>query len=390
MHAERQKEEEQRKMDKARPDWNGKGLSIGELHVRAPIVQGGMGIGVSGYRLASAVAEAGGIGVLSAVGLGILKRDLEEDAPGIAEKSGESLGLTMLRREIRAARKRTKGVLGVNIMTAVSDFQEAARVAAEEGIDIIFSGAGLPLTLPECLAAGSRTKLVPIVSSAKAAKLIARRWKSAYGYVPDAFVLEGPKAGGHLGFSAEQIEDPAYRLQALLPQVLEEAERIGRESGKEIPVIAAGGIYTGADIAEMLALGAAGVQMATRFVATEECDADEAFKKAYVQCRKEDIAIIQSPVGMPGRAIWNTFLKEAREGKKRPEVCRNNCITPCPKTNAAYCISEALVHAFYGRLDQGFAFIGANGYRIREITTVEKLFKELEEGFRAAEGGQCG
>ncbi len=377
-------------MDRALFDWNGKGLSIGELHVRTPIVQGGMGIGVSGYRLASAVAEAGGIGVLSAVGLGLLKRDTDGDALEMPERSGESRGLTMLRREIRAARKRTKGVLGVNIMTAVSDFQAAAKTAAEEEIDIIFSGAGLPLTLPECLASGSRTKLVPIVSSAKAAKLIARRWMSTYGYPPDAFVLEGPKAGGHLGFSEEQIEDPAYQLQVLLPQVVEEAQRIGRESGKKIPVIAAGGIYTGADIAEMLALGAAGVQMATRFVATEECDADEAFKKAYIQCRKEDIAIIQSPVGMPGRAIRNAFLGEAKEGKRHPEICRNNCITPCPKREAAYCISEALVNAFYGRMDQGFAFVGANGYRIREITTVEKLFKELEEGFRAAEGGQCG
>jgi len=345
-------------------DWKGKGLSIGDLHVSTPIVQGGMGIGISGHRLASAVANEGGIGVISAVGLGYMGRTLEG--------------------EIRKARALTKGVIGVNIMVAATEFMDLARTAVKEGVDVIFAGAGLPLNLPSALIRDSRTKLVPIVSSAKAAKLIARRWMTAYDYAPDAFVLEGPKAGGHLGFSPEQIDDPAYQLERLIGPVTEEARRIGAEAGKKIPVIAGGGVFTGADIADVLERGADGVQMATRFVATEECDADPAFKQAYVDCEKEDIGIITSPVGLPGRALRNSFLKEAEAGLRHPKGCSRHCITTCGGTKAPYCISSALINACYGRLDSGFAFIGANGYRIKEITTVHRLFEELGEEFRRA------
>ena len=279
-------------------DWNGKGLSMGELQVLSPIVQGGMGIGVSGHRLAAAVANAGGIGVISAVGLEYLGKNLRDEI-----------------RKARELSQGAKGAIGVNIMVAAAEFMDAAKTAVEEGVDVIFAGAGLPLKLPEALIEGCKTKLVPIVSSAKAAKLIARRWMTTYGYAPDGFVLEGPKAGGHLGFSREQIGDPAYQLEALIGPVAEEARRIGAEAGKVIPVIAAGGIFSGEDIATMMELGAAGVQMATRFVATEECAADLAFKQAYVDCTPEDIGIIESPVGMPGRALVNPFLNEAKAGR---------------------------------------------------------------------------
>ena len=369
-------------------DWNGKGLSVGSLKLPSPIVQGGMGIGISGSRLASAVANEGGIGVISAVGLGFMGRSVkDENLRKLAQKTGETLNITMLRQEIRRARELTKGVLGVNIMVAISEFAETAKAAAAEGIDIIFAGAGLPLSLPECLKKGSRTKLIPIVSSVKAAKLIARRWMNMYQYVPDGFVLEGPKAGGHLGFTRKQIEDPSYQLEELLPPLAEEAERLGREKGKKVPVIAGGGIYTGGDISKMLALGASGVQMATRFVATEECDADQAFKQAYVDCTKEDIAIIESPVGLPGRALMNSFLEEAKAGQRHPKVCTRHCITTCRKTAAPYCISSALINAFYGRMEHGFAFIGANGYRVDKIMTVHELFEELAENFCRTEGG---
>ena len=188
-------------------------------------------------------------------------------------------------------------------------------------------------------------------------------------------------AGGHLGFSKEQIEDPAYRLEALVPQVVAEVRKIEEETGKTIPVIAGGGVYTGADIYKILSLGASGVQMATRFVATEECDADIAFKQAYVNCTEEDIGIIESPVGLPGRALMNNFLSEAKQGLRHPKVCPRHCITTCGEENAPYCISSALISAYYGKLDNGFAFIGANGYRIKEIITVEKLFSELAAEF---------
>ena len=366
-------------------NWQGKGLCIGGLRASAPVVQGGMGVGISGKRLAAAVANQGGIGVISAVGLGFMGTPLT-DAHVIeaAGKNGETKNISVLRQEIRKARTMTKGILGVNIMVAISEFVQTARAAAEEGIDIIFAGAGLPMELPECLTDGSKTKLVPIVSSAKAAKLIFRRWNSRYHYVPDAFVVEGPMAGGHLGFSREQIDDPAFRLEELVPQVAAEVREMEEQTGRQIPVIAAGGVYTGADIYRMMKLGASGVQMATRFVATEECDADIAFKEAYINCKKEDIAIIESPVGMPGRALENDFLRAAKQGLKRPKVCPRHCIVTCGEEKAPYCISSALINAYYGRLDAGFAFVGANGYRVEQIVSVEQLMDELGTQFEEA------
>lgn len=363
-------------------DWHGKGLKIGDLKLPTPIVQGGMGVGVSGKKLAAAVADQGGIGVISAVGLGFMGTPLTD--PEIIEKAkqnGETRNISILRQEIRLAKQMTKGVLGVNIMVAISEFAQTAKAAVEEGIDVIFAGAGLPLDLPECLKDGGHTKLVPIISSAKAAKLIAKRWMSRHKYTPDAFVVEGPMAGGHLGFSKDQIEDPQFALDALVPQVVETVKTIEEESGKTIPVIAAGGIFTGQDIRRIMDLGASGVQMATRFVATEECDADIAFKEAYVNCTKDDIQIIESPVGLPGRALMNDFLRDAKKGLKHPKVCPRHCITTCGEEQAPYCISSALISAFYGKLNNGFAFVGANGYRIKEITTVGRLFEELGEEF---------
>lgn len=359
--------------------WPGDGFAIGDLQVAVPIVQGGMGIGVSGRRLATAVAQQGGIGVISAVGLGYLNMPCE-----ITAKDGESRNVTILRQELRKIRQHTSGIVGVNIMVAIREFTETARAAIEEGVDVIFAGAGLPLNLPSCLTENSRTKLVPIVSSAKAAKLIAKRWMSKYGYAPDAFVLEGPKAGGHLGFSVEEINDPGHQLEVLLPQVVQAAAEISQEAGKQIPVIAAGGVYTGEDIYQLQQLGAAGVQMATRFVATEECDADEAFKQAYINCTQEDIAIIKSPVGLPGRAIFNKFLAQAKDGLKRPKVCARHCITTCKEEASPYCISSALINAVQGRLEHGFAFVGANGYRVDRILTVQQLMQELADGYARA------
>lgn len=357
--------------------WPDKEFAIGDLQIPVPIVQGGMGIGVSARNLAVAVANQGGIGVMSAVGMGYLNIPCE-----IEPHEGDSRNITIMRQEIRKARQQTNGVLGVNIMVAIHEFTETATAAIEEGIDVIFAGAGLPLNLPSCLKEGSKTRLVPIISSAKAVKLIAKRWMTKYNYVPDAFVLEGPKAGGHLGFTAEQIDNPAYQLEVLIPQVVEAVREIEKETGKRIPVIAGGGIFSGADIYEAFELGADAVQMATRFVATEECDANEAFKQAYVNCKKEDIGIISSPVGLPGRAIQNEFLAQAKAGRKHPKVCARHCITTCKEEASPYCISSALLNAVHGRLEEGFAFIGANGYRIEQITTVPELIQELADGYR--------
>ena len=355
--------------------WNGKGLHIGDLTSALPIVQGGMGIGVSLSGLASAVANAGGIGVISAAGTGMNEPDYHSDFIGA--------NIRVLKEEIRKAREKTKGVLGVNIMVAMSNFAHMVKASLEEKIDVIFAGAGLPLDLPSYLSEGMRTKLVPIVSSARAAGFISKIWLKKYSYAPDAIVVEGPLAGGHLGFSPEQIGDEKFSLETIVADVVHEMKAIEEQAGKTIPVIAGGGVYTGADIHKILGLGAAGVQMATRFVTTDECDASDDFKQAYINCGQEDISLIQSPVGLPGRAIINDFLEEAGKGNKKPKACPYHCISSCKKEEAPYCISLALMNARKGKLKNGFAFAGANAWRADRIMPVQELMDILTREYNA-------
>ena len=329
-----------------------------------------MGVGISLSRLASAVACAGGIGVIASSGIGMKEPDFRSNYV--------EANIRALRREIRTAKSLTSGLLGLNVMMANTNHGDFFRTAIEEEIDFIFSGAGLPMTLPSYLNGSSHTKLAPIVSSARAASLICKRWLNKYDYLPDAVVVEGPKAGGHLGFSVEQIDDPNYTLEKLIPEVLTAVDEYSSRYGKAIPVIAAGGIYTGADIRAFLDMGASGVQMGTRFVATHECDADERFKQMYVDAKPEDIVIIKSPVGMPGRAIRNTFIDEVLSGEKKPYRCPYHCISTCDATNSPYCIARALISAQKGQLENGFAFCGANAHRITEIISVKELFGHLD------------
>lgn len=348
---------------------NMKSLAIGDLISKLPIIQGGMGVGISLSGLSAAVANCGGIGVISAAGIGLFEPD---SATNYIEAN-----IRALRKEIRKAKELTKGILGVNIMVALSNFADMVRTAIEEKIDIIFSGAGLPLNLPAFLDEARKTKLVPIVSSARAAGLIVKRWFEKYQYIPDAIVVEGPMAGGHLGFKPEQLDNPDYSLENLVTEVIEEMKPFEEKFQKAIPVIAAGGIYTGEDIYKFLQLGAAGVQMATRFVTTIECDASEDFKKTYINSRKEDIGIIKSPVGMPGRAIINKFIDDVNAGEKKPFKCPYHCIITCDHKNSPYCIALALLNAQKGNLKHGFAFAGENAYRAKEIVSVNELMDSL-------------
>ena len=354
-------------------------LRIGELVARLPIVQGGMGVGISLSGLAAAVANEGGIGVISAA----MIVSQEED---IATNPLEA-HIRALRREIRRAKESMRdGLLGVNVMMALSNVVDMVKTSVEEGVDIVFAGAGLPMDLPKHLFKGARTKLVPIISSARAATVILKRWMSSFSYSPDAVVVEGPKAGGHLGFKKEDIGDPGHRLEALVPQVLEAVRPFEREAGKSISVIAGGGIHSGEDIAEFLGMGASGVQMGTRFVATDECDADRGFKEAFLNAREEDIALIQSTVGLPGRAIRSEFLAEVEAGKKHPISCPFHCLVSCDPEKSPYCIALALVQAMKGRLRQGFAFCGANAWKIDRIVPVRELIRSLREGYARALG----
>ncbi|MCY6356786.1 NAD(P)H-dependent flavin oxidoreductase [Clostridium sp. ZS2-4] len=344
-------------------------LKIGELTAKLPIIQGGMGIGISLSSLASAVANAGGIGVISGVQIGYKEEDFETNTL--------NANIRALKKEIQKARKLSpNGILGVNIMVAATHYKELVLAAVKEKIDLIICGAGLPSDLPK-LIKGSNTKIAPIVSSGKAASVITRMWKKKFDYVPDLIVVEGHKAGGHLGFSSEELENSTAKdLHSIVKEVLSVVKPLEEEYNKHIPIVAGGGVFNGNDIAELIKIGAAGVQMATRFVATEECDAHINFKKAYVNAGKEDVIIIKSPVGMPGRAINNEFIKSLNSNNSSITKCYS-CIKHCDPAQTPYCISKALINAVNGNIDNALVFAGTNAYKIDKIVTVKELMDEL-------------
>lgn len=344
---------------------------IGNKEIRLPIIQGGMGIAVSLSGLASAVANEGGVGIISCAGLGLVY----PGTPGDYLKDC----IWGLKEEIRKTREKTRGIIGVNIMVALSNFSDMVRTSIAEKIDIIFSGAGLPLDLPSYLTSESQTALVPIVSSSRAAQVICNKWDKSYNYLPDALVVEGPKAGGHLGFKKTQIEDENYSLEKLIPSVIAVANQY--KAQKNIPVIAAGGIYTGADIYHFIKLGAAAVQLGSVFVTTKECDASDIFKQVYIDSSEKDIVIIDSPVGMPGRAINNEFIQKVNSGSERPRTCPFHCIKTCNCTQSPYCIIKVLYNAAKGNMKKGYAFAGANAYLAEKINTVKEVFETLKSEY---------
>jgi nitronate monooxygenase len=351
-----------------------KALKIGNLNIPVPVIQGGMGVGISLSGLASAVANEGGVGVISSAGLGLLYKDFSEN---YLEAS-----IHGLKEEIRKAREKTLGVIGVNIMVAMTNYVDMIKTSISEKVDIIIAGAGLPLDLPLFLKKGSKTKLIPIVSSARATRIICEKWKANYNYMPDAVIVEGPMAGGHLGFKEEQIGDNNYSLEKLVPEIINELKPFEEIQNKSIPLIAAGGIYTGEDIRNIMKLGASGVQMATRFVTTYECDASPGFKQAYIDAGEKDIQIIKSPVGLPGRAIFSRFIQKVKEGKKQPRKCPFKCIRTCDISRSPYCIIIALTNALKGNFENGFAFAGANAFRATKISSVKEIFQSLLKEYK--------
>jgi len=345
-----------------------KTLNIGKLQAKIPIIQGGMGVGVSLSGLAAAVANEGGIGIISAAQVGYREPDFINNA--------KEANIRALRAELRKARQLSpEGIIGVNVMVATNNYDDLVKVAVEEKADVIISGAGLPSHLPK-LVEGSETKIAPIVSSGKAAKIITKVWKDKYSYLPDFIVIEGPEAGGHLGFKMDELQEHTNDdLETIFKDVKEELKAF-QEDGVEIPIIVAGGIYTGQDIAKFLKLGASGVQMATRFICTEECDADIEYKNAYIKCSKEDIQLIKSPVGLPGRAIRNEFIDIVSKDKIKVTKCFS-CLKKCNPADTIYCISKALIESVQGNVTGGLLFTGSNGYRMDKIVTVKELINEL-------------
>lgn len=344
-------------------------LIIGDLVAKLPIIQGGMGVGVSLSNLAGAVAKCGGIGIISGAQTGYKEKDFEINPL-------ES-NLRAIRNHIKKAKEiAPKGIIGVNLMVAMNYYAEHVKAAIAGGADLIISGAGLPVKLPQ-LVEGSNIKIAPIVSSVKATKVILSMWDKRNKRTADLVVIEGPKAGGHLGFHKESLEIDSINFDTTVVDIIKEVNIYEEKYNKKIPVVVAGGVFDGYDIAKYLKLGASGVQMATRFVATDECDAHPKFKEAYVNCTAEDIKIVKSPVGMPGRAIVNNFVKQTEDNGVKVSKCYN-CLIPCNPATTLYCITEALINSVRGDTENGLIFCGENASRINKIVPVSELIDELK------------
>lgn len=361
-----------------------KSVKIGNYELKYPIIQGGMGLGISWDKLAGNVSLNGGLGVISSVGTGYYKNKafINKEINSKPYGSDNFYSSTALKEIIKNAREICGNkALGVNIMCASTAFEESVKASCEAGINIIIAGAGLPTNLPEFTKGYDDVALVPIVSSAKALNIICKRWFSRYNKLPDAVVLEGPKSGGHQGFTYEQCVDPEFQLENLIPSVVDMAKEWGEKANKEIPVFAAGGIWDHKDIKDAINLGASGVQIGTRFIGTFECDAADEFKQVILNAKKDDIELIHSPVGYPARGI-RTNLINLVEKKQAPNIqCISNCVSPCKRgigsKKVGYCIADRLYDAYAGNTEFGLFFSGVNGYRLNEIISVKELFEKL-------------
>ena len=346
-----------------------KPLNIDGLIAKYPIVQGGMGVGISLDRLAGNVALAGGVGIISTAQIGFRE-------PGYDESPLET-NLAAIKKYIDKAREIANGgVIGVNIMVATRHYEEYVKAAVKAGVDLIVSGAGLPTMLPE-LVKNTKTKIAPIVSSVKSAKVICKLWDRHYSKSPDMVVIEGPKAGGHLGFSKDEVEnitDEEYDKEIVaIKQVVDE---YAEKYSKHIPVIFGGGVYDRKDVEHYMSLGIDGVQMGTRFVTTYECDASDEYKQSYINAKKEDIRIVKSPVGMPGRAIYNDFMAKSETETFKLKKC-HQCIVTCKAKDIPYCITDALVNAANGDADNALLFCGEKAYKATKLEHVSDIFAEI-------------
>ena len=344
-----------------------KELTINGITAKLAVIQGGMGVGVSLSGLAGAVAYEGGIGTISAA------------QPGYNWEGFESnplkANLEALAYHIKKAKEiASGGIVGVNIMCALNNYAEYVKCCIESKADIIISGAGLPINLPE-LVKGSAIKIAPIVSSVKAAAILLSAWNKKYKKTADMVVVEGPKAGGHLGFSHDQLEQD-INFDDNLKDIIDHVRTYEEKYDREIPTVFGGGVYDRKDAEHYMNLGCAGVQIGTRFVATEECDAHENFKLAYVNAGRDDATIVKSPVGLPGRALNNDFVRNAKLGDCVVERC-HACIKGCKPASVPYCITKALINSVNGKLKEGLVFCGENVHKIKEITTVKKIMSEF-------------
>lgn len=352
-------------------------MKLGNRELALPLIQGGMGVGVSMGGLAGAVAAQGAMGTLSTAGAGWNEPDFAAHP--------QQANLRALRREVQRAKRLAAGagLVAVNAMVATRQYADSVRTALEAGADAIVSGAGLPLELP-ALAEGFEALLAPIVSGPRAAQLICRTWAKRYGRVPDFVVLEGCQAGGHLGFEeADLLSGRCAPLSRLIPEVLAALRPFEEKFGRAIPLFCAGGVATGAEMARCTRLGAAGAQLATRFIATEECDAGQGYKDVLLAARPEDLRIIHSPVGMPGRAVNSPLVQRLAAGMRQPPAHCSGCIKSCRPAETPFCITHALIEAVKGNWEEGLFFSGSRVDLVDRMRTVPDLIDELMKEWRA-------
>ena len=358
-----------------------KALKIGKYTITKPIVQGGMGVGISWDQLSGTVSKEGALGVVSSVGTGYYE-DKKFSLKNINEKPYSETNFYCengLKEIFKNARKICGDApLACNVLYASNDYGRIVTDACAAGADMIITGAGLPTNMPEFTKDYPDVALIPIVSSARALKLICRKWKR-YDRLPDAVIVEGPLSGGHQGFTYEQCYEDEFQLENIVPPIIEEAKNWG-----SIPIIAAGGVWDKDDIDKFLEMGCAGVQMGTRFIGTFECDAHNNFKDIILAAEEEDIKLFKSPVGLPARGV-KTNLQTIIENKTAPKVaCISNCVAPCKQGEEAkavgYCIADRLSDAYMGKAETGLFFTGSNGYRLKKLITVKELIDKLTYG----------
>ena len=346
-------------------------LKIGTKMAKVPVIQGGMGVGISLGNLAGAVAKEGGIGIISAAQPGFKEKDFE--------KNPLEANLRAVKSEYEKARKLAPdGIIGFNLMVAMEHYEEYVHAVVEAGADLIVSGAGLPTELPKYVG-DSDILLAPIVSTAKSANVILKCWDKKYQRISDLVVIEGPLAGGHLGFREDQLDE--YEGQAIYDQEIQKIKEIIQNYSdkyeKKIPIAIGGGIHDSESAAHAFSLGADAIQVATRFVTTEECDADIRLKESLIHAAKDDIAIVKSPVGMPGRAIMNKFMTRVMNGEQIPHSPCHGCLVKCSPKEIPYCITDGLINAVKGNVDEGLLFCGAKAWKAERLQTVQEVINDL-------------
>jgi len=356
---------------------NLRALKIGDIEIPVPIVQGALGAGISTAPLVSRVSDEGGLGVIASVGLGVVYGidngvSLKEIYKNFAKRNSDAL-----REEILRIREITDAPFAVNIMSVLTDYDTLAKVCDEEKVDVIISGAGLPIKLPQYIT-NDHTKLVPLVSSGRVANLILKRWDKRFGRTADAVIIESPFSGGHQGFSFEEIQSANSNiLENLISDTKESVKIYEDKYDHEIPVIATGGIYSGMDVGRHLDYGASGVQIGSRFILTEECDVSPNYKAAHMSARERDIDLILSPLGLPVRVVKNEFYWKLQRGEVMDFNCGYHCLSACKANKANFCIAEALISARKGDMENGLVLCSTITPRSNRIYSVKELMTEL-------------